>query len=34
VQDGRFFLVSFQESLTPAQAAKTGEKHPTKGEEN
>jgi len=34
VQDGRFFLVSFQESLTPAQALKTGEKHPNEGEEN
>lgn len=34
VQDGRFFLVSFQELLTPAQASKTSEKHQTEGEEN
>lgn len=33
VQDGRFFLVSFQELLAPAQAAKTSEKHPAGGEE-
>lgn len=34
VQDGRFFLVSFQELLTPAQASKASEKHPTVGEAN
>ncbi|MGB3209294.1 MAG: type IV conjugative transfer system protein TraE [Desulforhopalus sp.] len=34
VQDGRFFLVSFQESLTPTQVSKASEKHPTEGEEN
>jgi len=34
LQDGRFFLISFQESLSPAQALKARDKQPTKGEEN